>query len=72
MTFGRILAWVKPLDRGGFMAAFVAEDAPQRIPARRHCASQSEAERWIDDQCRCFGASVKSVDEVGPWRSEEP
>jgi hypothetical protein len=32
MTFGRILAWVKPLDRAGVMAAFVAEDAPQRIP----------------------------------------
>jgi hypothetical protein len=66
MTFGRILAWVKPLDRGGVMAAFVAEDAPQRIPARRHCASESEAEHWIEDESRSFGASVKWVESRGP------
>jgi hypothetical protein len=72
MTFGPILAWVKHLDGGGVMAAFVAEAAPQRIPARRHCASKSEAERWIEDESRNFGASVKWVEPRGPDCHEPP
>jgi hypothetical protein len=66
---GHLLAWIEPQGAGGFVGAFVGEGATAgalrgyagRSPATQVCASQDEAQRWIEDQASALDLPVKWV-----------
>ena len=61
MSDGRLRAWIETRgDRPGVVAAFVGvppdSDTPvRRLPATRHCASHSEAKRWVESEALALG-----------------
>jgi hypothetical protein len=61
MDDGRLRAWIE--TRGGqpgVVAAFIGvppgSDTPvSRLPATRHCTSQTEAKQWVENEARALG-----------------
>jgi hypothetical protein len=57
---GKLCAWVEKRC-GGFLGAFVGENATTRTPATRLCASADEARQWVEVEAEAFGLPVKWV-----------
>jgi hypothetical protein len=62
----KLLAWVEPKDRDGFLAAFVSvPTATKRRPATQRCASPEEARQWVEREAAALGLPVS-------WMSAAP
>ena len=77
---GSLLAWIKPQNADGFVAAFVGEGAVPgayndfrgRAPATRIYSSSSQARKWIEEQAAALDLPVRWVtcDHLDARRSE--
>ncbi len=68
---GKLRAWVETRC-GGFLGAFVGDNATTRTPATRLCASAEEAMRWIEVEAQAFGLPVEWVNRETVSESRRP